>query len=672
MDWTYDLVTNTLAPADTQPSQIPLKWRSRELMRLQFLRAGTAELLPAGAAIALRLIGSTGTVFAAATSWTAPGSATGWYESDLILHTAALTTAFEDDTTKQVPASIELHWWRGGQAATPFISDNLLTAALQRPRALPESGSPIVLEGAWDWLKQRLPESAGYSHDEDAETIAPRPSWSQVSNKPSSFPPATHAHPISEVNGLQTALDAKVASDDPRLSNARTPTGGAGGVLSGTFPNPGFAVDMATQAELDAVSGQLPTKADLVDGKIPTSQLPALAISKFLGAVSSQSAMLALIGQEGDWCNRTDTSTAWVIIGEDPTQLASWGQINYPAPLVTSVNGQTGVIVLGKSDVGLGNVNNTSDANKPISNATQTALNAKVPETRMIYTSGLLVGGGNLNADRSFQVPVASQAEAEQGTLNDVAMTPLRVAQAIAEHVPIYLPPPLFRGTGYLQGYTVAGEPAEPPPPLFFTVSGLSPSFDISLTGYVNETIVVSDTDPGGVYFIDNASLMSSGQVALAIGSLLNSFPGLSAAVDGDSITVTTTVAGASVTLSATENEPALNITISGGGSGTDATPPSGETSEVIILPGVANKSIFPIACGMFSADWSASVQFALKKDGVYYPLGADLSASGEVMRGSYWSTWLNSVFGADLIARITGSIPTGGDVTCWAVAEQV
>jgi hypothetical protein len=46
--------------------------------------------------------------------------------------------------------------------------------------------------------------------------------------------------------------------------------------------------------------------------------------------------------------------------------------------LVTSVAGRQGIVVLTKSDVDLGNVDNTSDANKPISTATQTALNAKV------------------------------------------------------------------------------------------------------------------------------------------------------------------------------------------------------------------------------------------------------------------------------------------------------
>lgn len=44
---------------------------------------------------------------------------------------------------------------------------------------------------------------------------------------------------------------------------------------------------------------------------------------------------------------------------------------------VDSVNGQTGVVVVTKSDVGLSNVDNTSDANKPVSSATTTALNLK-------------------------------------------------------------------------------------------------------------------------------------------------------------------------------------------------------------------------------------------------------------------------------------------------------
>jgi hypothetical protein len=49
---------------------------------------------------------------------------------------------------------------------------------------------------------------------------------------------------------------------------------------------------------------------------------------------------------------------------------------------VNSVNGDPGPdVVLDKTDIGLGNVDNTSDANKPISTATQNALDLKAPLT---------------------------------------------------------------------------------------------------------------------------------------------------------------------------------------------------------------------------------------------------------------------------------------------------
>lgn len=63
---------------------------------------------------------------------------------------------------------------------------------------------------------------------------------------------------------------------------------------------------------------------------------------------------------------------------------------NIPYP-VTKVAGKTGAVTLAKGDVGLGNVDNTSDANKPISNATQAALNGKQAK---ITANGLLKGDG--------------------------------------------------------------------------------------------------------------------------------------------------------------------------------------------------------------------------------------------------------------------------------------
>jgi hypothetical protein len=58
--------------------------------------------------------------------------------------------------------------------------------------------------------------------------------------------------------------------------------------------------------------------------------------------------------------------------------LATLDDITGSVAGVTSLNTRTGTVTIDKTDVGLGNADNTSDANKPISTATQTALNGKI------------------------------------------------------------------------------------------------------------------------------------------------------------------------------------------------------------------------------------------------------------------------------------------------------
>lgn len=91
-------------------------------------------------------------------------------------------------------------------------------------------------------------------------------------------------------------------------------------------------------------------KADLVGGVVPTAQLPSLAITDTF-SVASQVAMLALAAQKGDVAVRTDLSKSFILAGTDPTVLANWTELSSPGA-VTSVNSQTGVVVLGAADVG--------------------------------------------------------------------------------------------------------------------------------------------------------------------------------------------------------------------------------------------------------------------------------------------------------------------------------
>jgi len=144
---------------------------------------------------------------------------------------------------------------------------------------------------------------------------SPPATWETLTGKPSTFTPSAHVHAISDVTGLQTALDAKATPAD---------------------------VTTAVNAVIDAAPSALNTLNELA----------------------------AALGNDASFATTVTNALAAKAPLASPT-------------FTGTVSGITATMV------GLGNVDNTSDANKPISTATQTALDGKAASSHTHTASAI-------------------------------------------------------------------------------------------------------------------------------------------------------------------------------------------------------------------------------------------------------------------------------------------
>jgi len=107
-----------------------------------------------------------------------------------------------------------------------------------------------------------------------------------------------------------------------------------------------------------------------------------------------------------------------------------------PTIPVSSVNTLTGDVVIDKSDIGLSNVDNTSDLNKPISTSTQTALTTKI--TNPMTTSGdLVVGGASGNPVRLPSSAAANRVLGVSSVGGSPAWTQVPLDSAVLGVLPV-------------------------------------------------------------------------------------------------------------------------------------------------------------------------------------------------------------------------------------------
>jgi microcystin-dependent protein len=209
---------------------------------------------------------------------------------------------------------------------------------------------------------------------------------------------------------LGTGAQQATAGNDARLSNTRTPTahasthqpGGSDAMSVDAVAATGSLRTLGTGAQ-QAASG---TDSRLSDARTPTAHVHAAT------DVNSGVLDLARLG--------TTPAAGEYLKSGGATGPADW------VPITTIKSD----LALTKSDVGLANVDNTTDAAKPVSTATQTALNLKIDTTQKAAASGVA------SLDGSVKVPIAQLPTGSTSTTvtvgNDARLSDSRAPTAHA------------------------------------------------------------------------------------------------------------------------------------------------------------------------------------------------------------------------------------------------
>lgn len=369
--------------------------------------------------------------------------------------------------------------------------------------------------------------------------------WSDIQGKPNSFNPNAHQHTLSEIS------DATLKADKTYVDSGLALKANTTDVNNALALKADLSV-VATDAELQSAiitlqplsqkgqaNGYVPLDAA---GKIPNSYLNSLSTIDVYTASSQANMLLLSSVNVGDQCIRTDlaSNNLFILTQTPATDINNWKQINTSAS-VLSVNGQTGVVNVSKSDVGLGSVDNTSDATKNVLSAT------KLTTSRTISLSGDATGSTSFDGSANTSITVTVADNSHNHTLSNISDFPSTVSSV---------------ELGYLDGVTSNIQTQlDAKPSSLKTINGVSivgsgdlivsggdmdkSTYDTTNNGIVDraevaDKLTVSKTI-NGVSFDGSANINIEGRLATAIASAATTSIGTVG--NGETVHITGTVA---------------------------------------------------------------------------------------------------------------------------------